>query len=530
MSAENQPADHWLSAPERQPQNTSPAAPWEAADLGAADFASADLRRRTALLVLAVLSGLGLGVFGLIATRSGTGSIGWIGLTILVLVSAMLLYRNFELAIVLFLGVCWMAVGTPAVAQGGSGSSQRLLISLAGLAFLLLVWAARILVRRDFTPYRAPVNTPIVVYLGVCIWATVNSFLLPDPNIAAFSVKQYGQVNVFEIAVRVLALGGLLMVGNSLRGRQLRWASYAILVPGLLTFAGVLPFLSGSSYTAFPQILAMALLCSFVLNRLGKRWQQVGAVVIVAAIVVRFAIVGAEWASGWMAALVALAVIVFLANRRLFWIGAALFCLLVVVNFGRVYDEVIVANEKSASFDRFKMMQGAARYATHFPLGIGLGNYRAYNSYYGAHGRWGTTSYTSAHGTYSQALSETGLPGLLALLFLLVSMGMMLYHCYRRFPPGYSKAYALGALGGFVGICVASLIGDYLFPAYHNGGSATFGSCVYVFLMIGVVMGMAREEGIVWRGARIEDGASPAGEDAPAPPPPAPIYNRGVPV
>ena len=86
MSAENQPADHWLSGPERQPQNTS-----QAADLGAADFASADLRRRTALLVLAVLSGLGLGVFGLIATRSGTGSIGWIGLTILVLVSAMLI-------------------------------------------------------------------------------------------------------------------------------------------------------------------------------------------------------------------------------------------------------------------------------------------------------------------------------------------------------------------------------------------------------------------------------------------------------
>jgi hypothetical protein len=56
-----------------------------------------------------------------------------------------------------------------------------------------------------------------------------------------------------------------------------------------------------------------------VLNGLGKRWQQVGAVILVAAIVVRFAILGSEWASGWMAALVALAVIVFVTNRRLFW-------------------------------------------------------------------------------------------------------------------------------------------------------------------------------------------------------------------
>jgi hypothetical protein len=196
------------------------------------------LRRRTALLVLAALAGLGLGLFGLIVTRGGTGSIGWIGLAIVVVAGAMLLYRHFELALVLFLGTCWMAVGTPAVAQGGSGASQRLLLSLAGLAFLLLVWAARVLVRRDFSLYRVPANTPIVVYLGVCIWATINSLLLPDPDVVALSVKQYVQVNVFEIAVRVLALGGLLMIGNCLRGRELRWASYAILVPGLATFTG----------------------------------------------------------------------------------------------------------------------------------------------------------------------------------------------------------------------------------------------------------------------------------------------------
>jgi O-antigen ligase len=193
-----------------------------------------------------------------------------------------------------------------------------------------------------------------------------------------------------------------------------------------------------------------------------------------------------------------------------------------------VYDQVIVANEKSASFDRFKMMQGAVRYATHFPIGIGLGNYRAYNRYYGAQGRWGTTGYTSAHGTYSQALAETGLPGLFALLFLFASIGAMLYRCYRRFPPGYSRAYALGSLGGFVGICVASLIGDYMFPAYHNGGSATFGSCVYVFLMIGVVMGMAREEGIAWRGFRAVEAPFAAGTAVQTPRSPAPIYNRGT--
>ncbi len=479
-----------------------------------------DLQRRAAGITLALLSGVALGVLGLVATQSGAGNAGWLLVIIVLLAGLMLLFRKFEIGILLFVSVCWVAIGTPSVATGGSGVGKRLLVSQAGLAFLMLVWLARLFLRRDFRLYPTPLAAPIALFLAVSVWSTVNAFVFPDPRVASQSLKQYVQVNVFEIAIRVLSLGGLLMIGNSLQGRELRWTSLAILLPGVATFTGLLPFLPASQFNAFPQVLAMSLLAAFVLTNCGKLWLRVVAALIALAILANFIISAAEWSSGWMAAITALAVIAFVGNRRLFWVGCAAAVVLVLWKFDVIYEKVYVANEESSSFDRFKMMESAVKYATHFPLGIGLGNYRSYNTYYGRSDVWNTTVYTSAHGTYSQALSETGWLGLFALLFLLAVMGRMLYRYYRVLPEGYSKSYALGALGGLIGIAVSSILGDYMFPTYHNGGMSTFGSCVYVFLMVGVVMAMAREHGIVWRETKQQ-------VDAARWPTPAPIYNRG---
>lgn len=487
------------------------------ANLGPGGPGIETVQRRVLAAVFVVLSGLALGMFGLMATGSGARSGAWLILSILLLTSLLLLYKNFEIGLVFFVCVCWIAVGTPDLATGGSGGGKRLLVSQAGLALLLFVWATRALMQKNFKLYYTPLNTPIVLFLLVSSWSTLNSFLFRDPHVLSSSVKQFAAVNFIDLGIRVLSLGALLMVANSLRGRTLRWAALAILVPGVVTFTGVVPFLPSSVYNAFPQILTMSLLASFVLLGQGKLWLRVGAGGLAFLILAFFAARATEWISGWLGAVVALAVISFLAQRRLLWIGCALVGVLVLANWGYVYQKVYVNNFESSSSHRFDMLRGAFLYANHFLLGIGLGNYRSYNLYYGA--EWKTTTYTSAHGTYAQSLAETGWLGLLALFLLLAAGTRMLYRYYRELRPGFPKAYALGALGGFVGIYVSSFAGDYLFPAYHNGGIATFGSCVYVFLMIGVVTAFAREQQIVWR---------PTPQDAASETPQtAPVYNRG---
>jgi hypothetical protein len=151
--------------------------------------------------------------------------------------------------------------------------------------------------------------------------------------------------------------------------------------------------------------------------------------------------------------------------------------------------------------DRLRMLRAGVKYASHFPLGIGPGNYRSYNIYYGRADVWNTTKFSSAHGTYAQTLSETGWPGLLTLLFFMAVTVRMLHGYWRVLPPGAAKSYMLGALGATSGIFVAAFNGDYIFPAYHNGGLSTFGATVYTFLLIGVAIAIAKEQNIIWTSA-----------------------------
>jgi hypothetical protein len=111
---------------------------------------------------------------------------------------------------------------------------------------------------------------------------------------------------------------------------------------------------------------------------------------------------------------------------------------------------------------------------------------------------WNTTQFSSAHGTYAQTLSETGWPGLITLLLFMAVTIRMLFGYWRVLPPGVTKTYLLGALGATCGIFVAAFNGDYIFPAYHNGGLGSFGATVYTFLLIGVAMAIAKEQSIVW--------------------------------
>lgn len=493
---------------------------------GPRDVVSRELQRRTALVAVTVLSGLAIGLFGLMSTGAGAKGGAWLLLSTLVFAGLVLLYRKFEIGIVVFLGVCWMAIGTPTLAQGGGPSAQRLLVSQMGLLLLLGVWLTRLLLRQRIELYKTPLNAPIFLYLAICCWSTLNGMMFRDPRIDVAGVQQYAQVNILEVLIRFLALGGLLMIGNTLKGRELRWAALMIAFPGVVTFANLLPGIPTSLFLVFPQAIAMAMLSAFVLTGQGKLWMRVAAVPFIFSMLSFYAVMGAEWMSGWITALGALAVITFFAQQRLFWAGCAAGAVGVLLNWGYFYKEVYIDNFTTVSLDRFDMLRGSFLYAANFPLGIGLGNFRAYNRYYGRSDVWDTTTYSSAHGTYTQALSETGWLGLLTLLLLIAAATRMLYRYYQVLPKGWAKTYMLGALGSFLGIVVASFAGDYMFPAYHNGGMGSFGACVYVFLMIGVAIAIAREHGIAWNHTK-EQAAEAATEQAAARAHSvAPIFNR----
>ena len=478
------------------------------------DYVSQDLRRKTTLIVLTVLGGAGIGLLGLFLGGPNNGG-QWLGLLIVAVIAALVLVRHFEAGIVAFLAICWVALGTPTLAQGGSGGGgQRLLISQAGLLVLLLLWAGRQFFQGKTAKwYQSPLNAPIFWYLVVCVWSTINSLVFPNAQVMAGPTKQFVQVNVLEVLIRVLALGGLLMLGNTLQGKWLKAACIAALLPGIVTFSGLVPFVPASHFLAFPQILTMAVLFSVVL--VGSQSKIVRGVCAVFALGIfgLYFLKGTEWVSGWLGAFIALSVITYVTRRKIFWVTLGVIGVVVLFNAPYFYNKVYKSNfygsgptrdkaraGQMGTFqnDRTRMLAASVRYADTFPLGIGLGNYRAYNQYFGRVDVWNTTVFTSAHGTYSQALSETGWLGLGTLLFLIWTSGRTLKRLYFALNPGWQKTFVLGTWGGSVGIFCAAFLGDYLFPTYHNGGMGSFGACVYTWLFIGLCMAIARENDVDW--------------------------------
>jgi O-antigen ligase len=201
------------------------------------------------------------------------------------------------------------------------------------------------------------------------------------------------------------------------------------------------------------------------------------------------------WMSGWLGLCAGLATATLIRSRKAFAVMVLVVALVMAMFGPAMYKRLYAKASTVGDFDRFSLMAGSWKYATTFPLGVGPGNYRSYNSFY--YGRkWGTTSYTSAHGTYSQHLSEMGIPGAILFLSILVSGFLWMLRSYRRLPRGPSKLFLLAAMGQLVGISVSAIIGDYIIPTYHNGGLLNFSTTVYSWLIWGLAIAHVRISGI----------------------------------
>jgi hypothetical protein len=181
-------------------------------------------------------------------------------------------------------------------------------------------------------------------------------------------------------------------------------------------------------------------------------------------------------------------------NKKLFVVCLIIVGIAVMAFQPFFKEKVIVESAKAGDYSRFALMRGAWKYATTFPLGVGPGNYRSYNGFYYGE-KWGTTAYTSAHGTYSQHLAEMGIPGLLLFLAMPVCGACWLLKNYKRMQNGFPRTFVLATVGQLTGICAAAVVGDYIIPTYHNGGLITFSSTIYSWLIWGIAVALVRIEG-----------------------------------
>jgi len=451
-----------------------------------------DVAMASRTIALIVFGGVLLGIFAAAANLYYVAAM--IGLAVLIIMVAW----QFEATLVVYSLLAFAVWGrSPNLATGGSGIGKGVYVSELMLGFLLAIWFARYLMGAlPSNRIRSGFHIPIALYLAYSVLNVVHSFIFWDPHVS--KAYQYTQVNIAELGLRFLSAGAFAMMATTVgSNRFLKWISVALCVPGfvcLATAIGPIKLPVAAQWWQLLALLPMSLCAAIALDsRTGLVKRIISAALVVVG-VAEILISSITWVSGWTGLIAAIATVVYVKSRKAFAVFALAGVLLVAVFWPFFNSNVVQFSSEEGDFDRFALMAGGWRYATTFPLGVGLGNYRSYNAFY--YGKlWGTTSYSSAHGTYSQHLAEMGVPGFLLLIAILVGGLTWMRRSYDKMRPGFSRTYILASLGQLVGIGVAAAIGDYIVPAYHNGGLATFSWTVYSWLIWGLAVAHVRVEG-----------------------------------
>src|SRR3989338_8827390 len=93
----------------------------------------------------------------------------------------------------------------------------------------------------------------------------------------------------------------------------------------------------------------------------------------------------------------------------------------------------------------------------HALLGVCFNQFEANVSHY-----WAVRKTEDPHNAYLLVGGELGIPGMLALFWILWCMFVYARRLYRKTSDPFSKALALGYLGGFFGLLVSNMYGSRL--------------------------------------------------------------------
>lgn len=434
-------------------------------------------------------------LFGMLAV---TAKFYYIAALIVGVLLLWLISWQFEAALAIYSLVAFIPWGrTPDLATGGSGTGKGIFVCEAMLGFLLVIWIVRYLMNQ--LPQKrisSGFYVPLGLYIVYCVINVVHSYLFWDPHVSR--IYQHLSVNIIELGIRILSASAMIIAATSVsNAKMLRVITFSLMVAGFYNLTNALIGNKIPLMTPWWPLVTLLPVCYswlVVMNGRAQTYKRAICAVIVALSVYIIAFKSVEWVSGWLGLIAAIATVTFIKNKRVFVYGLLLCCAVMIVGSGFIHKNVVDASVEGGDYDRFSLLAGAVKYATHFPLGVGLGNYRTYNSFYYGQ-KWGTTSYTSAHGTYAQALSETGWPGLLLLVSIIIGGFIWLIRCYRQIDNEFTKTFLLAVIGQTAGISVAACIGDYILPTYHNGGLMTFSATVYSWLAWGLAIAHVRLAG-----------------------------------
>jgi O-antigen ligase len=369
-----------------------------------------------------------------------------------------------------------------------TGRDSRLVISLVISLGLLLFWAVQLIAgySRGARPQASPINVPTLLFVLVNLVSYPWSILMRDPGLViwnSFPVVQAAALLV-NIALPLMMLFAMNKMGDARWLRLLVWLVIGVGAYVLVVNVTGLPLYFTSfrgTRGLFPMWFAAL---AYGLALFDKRLSNVQRLLLLALVAGevywRFGR-NISWVSGWLPLGVACAVITWLRSKRAFAAVAILAAgvLLLRVDY---WNNIIAAERAGGSDERWALWEKNLTHVANHPVfGVGPAGYAIYNVTY--HPR----DARSTHNNYMDVLSQNGVAGMAAFVFMMAAIGRLIRKLWGRVRSqgDFVTAYAAAMCGGFVGLLIGMFLGDWVLPFAYNQTITGFDNAVLTWLFLG---------------------------------------------
>jgi O-antigen ligase len=190
-----------------------------------------------------------------------------------------------------------------------------------------------------------------------------------------------------------------------------------------------------------------------------------------------------EWVSGWLPALVAIIVMVWLRSWRFGMVATVFGVLIGAISYTTLQSSLWTSTQQYSTTSRFETYPIMFSIISANPLiGLGMGNYHFYTPLYSLMG-WHVQF--NSHNQYIDILAQTGIAGLSLFVWMMIALGAVGMRLRGVVQDGFSKGYIAAVLGGLVGMLASGMLGDWFLPFLYNVGMNGFQSVSYTWVFIG---------------------------------------------
>lgn len=371
-----------------------------------------------------------------------------------------------------------------------TGTQTRINSALIMTSLLLIAWLVEMLIidrQIKLIPERS-IYAALIFILSILISFGFGQ-LDWYPTKSASIFAQIGQ-----IIVMVLSMGAFITAAH--RMQKPIWLKAMvftfIIIGGIYSLGFIIPPIRPYINRIFQRAVVDSLFWTWLIAlSFGQFWMntslkpvyRIGLLIVALSGIFNVLITKQSWASGWLPAMAAVFVIIFLTKPKVGLIAIFAFVVIILVRSQIIQNYVFVGDNEYSMVTRLEAWKIMFQIIEKNPLfGVGPANYYFYTPFYNIMGY--SVSFNS-HNNYIDLLAQLGIVGFFIFSWWAFEIAKLGFSLLKVQLDPFEKSFVVTAIGGLAGTLVAAFLGDWLIPFIYNIGMEGFRSSVLAWVFLG---------------------------------------------